>query len=292
MMQRMGTPQRTTRREILRGAVGFGAGAFVAGGWAASTVMAAGQEASPVTAPEALGYLSLRLRELGAPELVPEVDEIVIDEFVPVVQGLPGYRGYLLGDVFENPAQNLAITVLESDMDVAEFDEAAETFVSGIDPQYAPETPLQVEGDLFIAAPPVPPTAATPVAGTPVAMDVTPAAASATPSVAPAAGGGFVVARLYTGETGSDPVAAVPGFISELLPEIAVLPGFGGYLWFSTGDGFGTVSLFGDSAAATASTITELGYVRGNVEDQTGTSPTIISASIVFADLPILTPSS
>ncbi|MDQ4100144.1 MAG: hypothetical protein M3121_06560 [Chloroflexota bacterium] len=284
-MQRTRKPQRTTRREILRGAVGFGAGAFVAGGWGASSVVAARQDASPVTAPEALGYLSLRLRELNSPDLIPEIDEIVISEFVPVVQELPGYRGYLLGDVFENPAQNLAITVLESDMDVAAFNEAAETFVRGVDPQYAPETPLEVEGDLFIAATSVAPSAATPVAGTPVA-------ASATPSVAPAAGGGFVVARLYTGETGSDPVAAVPGFISDLLPEIAVLPGFGGYLWFFTGDGFGTVSLFGDSAAATASTITELGYVRGNVEGQTGASPTIISASIVFADLPILTPSS
>ena len=292
MMQRMRTPQRTTRREILRGAVGFGAGAFVAGGGAASTVMAAGQDASPVTAPETLGYLSLRLRELNSPDLIPEIDEIVISEFVPVVQELPGYRGYLLGDVFENRAQNLAITVLESDMDVAAFNEAAETFVRGVDPQYAPETPLQVEGDLFIAAPPVP-IAATPVAGTPVAIGATPAAVGATPAAAGATpSAGFVVARIYTSAAGSDPLAAASAFISDFLPEISALPGFRGYLWFQTGEGFGTISLFPDSAAAMASTISELGFVRGNLAGQTETSPTIINASVVFADLPILTPSS
>src|SRR5215204_185834 len=72
-------------------------------------VSAQAQEATPETNamdPMVVGYSVVRIHTLNAPELVPEIDTLVVEQFVPQVQELPGYRGYLLADSTDDPAVN------------------------------------------------------------------------------------------------------------------------------------------------------------------------------------------
>lgn len=270
--------QRLSRRHFAGGSVGFGIGAFTAGVAARATAQQATPAVvttSPVSAEEQLGYVSLRLRELGAPELVQEVDQIVIAEFIPEIQVLPGYQGYLLGDVIENRSQNLSIVVFQNELETEAFDAAARDFVGGLDPQYIPETPVQAEGGLLVAA-------------APSASSGTPAVATPLAGTVPAMSSGYVAVSIYPGTPGTDPREIAPLVVAGFLPIVSGLPGFSGYLLFPSEGGFTSISLFESETSARESTTAEETWTRDNLATYTEGNPMVITADIAYAALPVL----
>jgi hypothetical protein len=269
--------QRVSRRRVVGGSVGFGAGVFAAGKWSGRSAVSA-QEATPESAMPALGYVSLRLRQLAAPELVPEVNEIVVSDFVPSIQAQPWFRGYLLGNVQTDSTLSLSVAILNTKEDTTAFDAAAQEFIGGLDPQYVPETPAQEEGDLFIASSPAS-LAATPSAATPVA----------TPIASPATSSGFITLHLFTDPSFNLTPDTIAKTQDDLLPILSTFPGLQGFLWFLVDDGFATITLFEDEAVAMEAAAFERGWTQVNVPGLARALPELISAAVVFADLPILT---
>lgn len=268
--------QSLTRRRVVGGTIGFGAGVFSASRWAGSAALA--QEATPAAGQPAIGHVSLRLRQLAAPELRPEINDLVVADFVPVIQAEPWYRGYILGDVETDPTLNLSVAILATQADTAGFDAAAQEFIGGLDPQYVPETPTQEAGDLFIASTPSS-APGTPGAATPVASPV--AGASAI--------GGFITLHLFAGPSFQLTPETLTLVRDNLVPSLATYSGLHGYLWFLVEDGFASISLFADEAMAMEAAAFERGWVQVNAPGLARALPELISASVVFADLPILT---
>src|SRR4051812_44986675 len=80
-------------------------------------VNAQAQEATPEMVPiggMVVGYSVVRIQTLNAPELVPEIDMLVVEQFVPQVQALPGYSGYLLADSTDDPAVNFTVSLFDA----------------------------------------------------------------------------------------------------------------------------------------------------------------------------------
>jgi hypothetical protein len=257
-----------SRRSVAQAAMGIGLGGFAAGRFA--SVVAQG--ATPVMPVQPLAYASIRIRQLSDAALRPEIDEIVVNEFAPVVQALDGYAGYLLGDVIEDAAQNLSLVVMAEASQIGGFDAAAEEFVAGLDPKFEVETPTTAEGDvLAIGAPPV--------------SDATP---MATPVVEGAAVAGYAAVRIYESLPNTDPREFAPLVASGFIPIVQSLPGFEGYLYFVTEGGFVSVSIFDSEESALQSNEEGVAWAAENLSAYMPGDPQIINSTIVFADLPVL----
>lgn len=268
----MGT---VSRRTVAQAAVGMGAGSLALGrfgGLGAQEATPAGGDATPVVDSQSLGYASLRVRQVAEASFRSETNQIVMDNFVQVVQLLDGYAGYLLGDILEDETQSLAIVFLDEMSQVDRFNSAAQAFVGRLDPKYAVETPTTAEGDILVVGAPVG-GQATPVAATPVVEG---------------AASGYVAVRIYESLPDTDPREFAPQVQSGFLPIIQGLPGFQGYFYFPSEGGFTSISLFDTEAEAQESTVAGTAWAAENLSAYTPGDPQVINASIVFADLPIL----
>jgi hypothetical protein len=257
-----------TRRAVVRTVVGAGAGGFAVGRFAGTYA----QGATPVAELPPLAFASLRVRQLADAAYRPEVNEIVVNDFVPTVQALDGYAGYLLGDVIDEATQSLSIVFLDEEEQAAGFDAAAMEFVGGLDPQYAVETPMSAEGDVLVV-------------GTPPVSMGTPAA---TPVVDGAPVSGYVAVRIYESLPDTDPREFASLVANEFVPIVQALPGFEGYLFFVTDEGFVSISLFDSEGSALQSNDAGIAWAAENLSDYTPGDPQVINATIVFADLPVL----
>lgn len=257
---------RLTRRTLTATAAGFAAGAVAR---PPSSVIA--QDASPVAAPQALGYVSTRLRMVKTAGQRDRVNDLVQREFLADVEGLDGFEGYVLGDVVDTPEQSLSILVLDVPAQAAAFDELAKAFVARIGDEVATVSTEQWAGDLMITGVP----AAT---ATPVATPVGPVQLS----------DGYIALRIHTSLAGTDPRDVVPLAIEGFLPIIAGISGFRGYLWYPTDGGFVAISLFDAERAAQASNEAAREWAAEFLPHYTDGNPRIVNANVVYADLPIL----
>jgi hypothetical protein len=73
------------------------------------------------------------------------------------------------------------------------------------------------------------------------------------------------------------------------LPIIMALPGFVGYLWFPTDEGFVGISLYDSEASALESTAAAQAWAIEHLAAYTDTPPEVINATVVYANLPIFT---
>jgi hypothetical protein len=230
------------------------------------------QDATPAAEPQPLGFVSMRVRTVAEAAQRERVDELVLSEFVPAVEALDGFQGFVLGDVIEAPEKSLSIVVLEEEAQAAAFDEAAAAFVESIGDEVVPVETVQWTGDLLIA-------------GAPDADTGTPAA---TPESGMSTATGYAAVRVHTSLPGTDPHDFVPLATEDFLPIVAGLDGFLGYLWFPTEDGFAAISLYDSEASAQASTEAAREWAAEFLADYTDGSPEVINANVVYANLPIL----
>ena len=260
------------RRVITTGAVGLALSIPLMRG-----VGAQAQEATPEMDsmdPMAVGYSVVRIHTLNAPELVPEIDALVVEQFVPQVQALPGYRGYLLADSTDNLAVNFTVSLFDSQESTAASTAASAAWVKTLDPKFQHPAPIALDGEIFIAAAPDPMMAAN----------------SATPMPEVAGTGSFVVIRHYQSVEGFDLNDLPPLILDGFVPIVSAVEGFQGYLWFIVPDGQVSISLFATEAASQESTEKAAEWVAANIAQYTDGKPDVYTGEIVYADLPILQP--
>lgn len=245
------------------GVLGFRAGAF------AHEATPEVTDATPAGGLTPLGYSSIRLRKLTAPEHRAEVNALVIEQFAPEVVTIDGFEGYLVGDVIDQPDWSISVLVLDDAGEEAAFDELAKTFVGGIAEMVDAAATRQWAGDLYMTAAPAPATA------TPVASPM------------PGMGAGYAALRIHTSLPDTNPLDFVPEAIAGFLPIVTALPGFLGYLWFPIETGFVALSLYDGEGSAKASTVAAKDWAAEHLTAYTDGKPEVINASVVYAELPI-----
>ena len=238
-------------------------------------VNAQAQEATPEMGsmdPMAVGYSVVRIHTLNAPELVPEIDTLVVEQFVPQVQELPGYLGYLLADSTDDPAVNFTVSLFDSQESTAASTAASAAWVKTLDPKFQHPAPIALDGEIFVAAAPSP--WITTYAGTPM------------PDIPGA--GSFVVIRHYQGAEGVDQTDQAPLILDGFVPIVSAVEGFQGYFWFIVPDGHVSISLFATEAASQESTAKAAEWVAANTAKYSDGKPDVYTGEVVYADLPIL----
>ncbi len=260
---------KMSRRHVMRSAAGLGVGAA---GFAVTRRATTGPgTATPAAVEPILGYVQLHVRQLAESASRSEVNRLVATDFIPDVQDLPGYQGYILADVLDDDHQSLSVVVLEDAAQSEGFGTLAQRFIEGLPSGVTVATPVSVAGDLMITA----------VSHVTDATPVTPATpASQTPN--------YVAVRIHTSLPGTDPLDFVPLATEGFVPIIASLPGFQGYLWFPSEGGFTAVSLYDSEASAKQSTTAAADFVAEHLTAFTDGNPRVINATGVFIDLPVL----
>lgn len=261
---------RLSRRVFTATAAGFAAGIFVS-----ARLGARAQDATPATDVQPLGYIGMRVRVLRESASLDDIDDLVIREFVPQVEALDGFQGYLFGDVVDHPDESLSIVIFDQMDHAHAFDEVAAGFVASLGDQVRPEETRSWAGDLLIAQ--------------------GPATHGATPSVTDAAtpvgsfGKGFAKVRMYTSKPGTDPRDVVlPLSIESFLPFVTSLRGFLGYLWFPTDQGFVAVTVFDSAESADGSTDAAREWADEHLAEHTEGEPEIFDVNLEYSHLPIL----
>ncbi len=269
------TSTTLTRRRVVGAAAGIAGGFLVTGGRALA--QSATPEASR-TSPEAqiapLGYVTMRMRPLEEPGDRDNTNAQVIEEFLPAISQVDGFLGYLVADVIDDPLLTFGVTVMR-DLDASlASDEVAKSFVTqeDIDEDVIIEGTQRWVGDLLM-----------------LGVSDQAAASVATPPLDEFGAGYFVTARIYQSIPGTDPRGFVEKARTEFLPTLEALPGFVGYLWFPTDDGFASVSLYQSEESATQATTAAKSWVAENLTAYTDSPPEVINATVVHANFPIFT---
>ena len=256
---------RVDRRTFTASAAGIAAGIFAT---SLPRVYAEGNATPAATTPQ--GFVSTRIRTVETAEAREAVNEPVLDQFVPEVEALDGFEGYLLGNVIDNDAASLSVVVLDDEQRAAGFNDIAAEFVAGLEESISTVDTVQWAGDLLIS-------------GGPSANEATPDASQAEVMTE-----GYIAVRVHTSLPGIDPNDFVPLATSDFLPIVTALPGFVGYLWYPTERGFVAISLYDSIESAQESNVAALDWAAELLTEYTDGSPEIFEANVVYANLPII----
>lgn len=265
---------KISRRVITATAGGFAAGVFMSRAGALAAHEGHDDDASPEAGdatPEVLtsyGHVVLRVRYLLDEAARPMVNERVLGEFIPAVEALEGFGGYLVGDVIDAPDASLTVSVFEDANAAAGLASVVQPFVESLIEVVDPARGEEWSGDVLITG--------------------SPTGGSATPEPAWPLREGYVAVRVHTSLPGTDPRDFVPLAISGFLPIVSGLEGFEGYLWFPIDGGFVAVSLFDSEASALASNEAAKEWAAEYLTDYTDGNPVIYNANIVYANFPVL----
>lgn len=256
---------RVDRRTFTASAAGIAAGIFAT---SFPQVSAQGNATPTAIAPQR--FVSTRIRTVETSEAREAINELVLDQFVPEVEALDGFEGYLLGNVIDNDAASISVVVFSDEQRAAGFNDIAAEFVASLEESVSTVDTVQWAGDLLIS-------------GGPSASDATPDASQAEPMTE-----GYVAVRVHTSLPGTDPNDFVPLATSDFLPIVTALPGFVGYLWYPTEGGFVAISLYDSMESAQESNVAALDWAAEFLTEYTDGSPEIFEANVVYANLPII----
>jgi hypothetical protein len=267
------TSSTLTRRTVVGAAAGIAGGFLVTNGrtLAQSATPVTG-EATPIAQITPLGYVTMRMRPLEEPGDRDQTNAQVIDEFLPAISEVDGFLGYLVADVIDDPLLTFGVTVMRDRDASLASDEVAQTFVTQkeIDEDVIIEKTRRWTGDLLI-----------------LGVSDEAAASAATPPLDEFGAGYFVTARIYQSIPGTDPRGFVEKARTEFIPMLKALPGFVGYLWFPTDEGFASVSLYQSEESATEATTAAQSWVAEHLAAYTDAPPEVINATVVHANFPI-----
>lgn len=265
--------ERVSRRTFTASAAGIAAGVFATSfrGVSAQDATPISESATPVVTTPPAGFVSTRVRTVQTPAARETANELVQADFIPDVEELEGFQGYVLGDVIEQEDQSLSIVVLESDDVAPAFNSLASNFVESIEESIRTVDTMQWAGDLLITG--------------------SPTLGNATPAATPVVEGrnGYVAVRVHTSTPGTDPRDFVPLATSDFLPIISDLPGFEGYLWYPIEGGFVAISLFDSEDSAEESNEAARDWAAEFLTEYTDGDPDVYNANVVYKNLPIFT---
>lgn len=257
-----------SRRALTAVGTGIAVGMFATRGG-----RVAAREATPAADVTSFGYAVVRMRPLDDPAVRDQINQAVIDEFLPVISAVDGFLGYLVADVLHDPTLTLGFTLLTDREASARSDEAVRDFVfqDEIDTHVIIEETRRWEGDILVLG--------------------LPSGATATPAVTPVDDNGLgnvITMRIYESLPDTDPREFVPEITSGFVPIISAIPGFLGYVWFPIEGGFVSISLFDTETAANDSTISGREWVAENMAAYSLGNPEVINATVVYANTPVL----
>jgi hypothetical protein len=265
--------RRISRRVLTATAGGFAVGAFAGRFGVASAHEGHDHDASPEAGgatPEAItpvGHAVVRVRYLADESAREEVNERVLTDFVPALEALDGFAGYLLGGLIDQSDADLTVTLLDSadDMD-AYVTQVVEPFIANLSDLFDASRGEEWAGDVLISG--------------------GPAGDAATPEPAWPLRDGYVALRVHTSLPGTDPLDFVPLATSGFLPIVEELDGFEGYLWFPIDGGFVAITLYDSEASALASNEAAREWAAEFLTEYTDGNPAIYNANIVYANFP------
>jgi hypothetical protein len=262
-----------TRRSLVAAGAALAGGFLVTRGSASAQGSTPGSAmASPVADITPLGHVVMRMRPFDDPQYRDEMNAQVIEQFLPAIAAVDGFLGYLVADVIDDPALTFGVTVMRDLEAVAAADDVVESFVfqDHIDEHVVIEETRRWAGDLLILG-------QTDEATTD----------AATPPLDDFGAGYFITARIYQSIPGTDPRGFVAEATSGFLPIVLAIPGFVGYLWFPTEEGFVALSLYDTEASAIESTEAASEWAAEHLAAYTNTPPEVINATVVHANMPI-----
>lgn len=260
---------RTNRRTVIGGALGAAASLALL---AAEPVAA--QSATPAAGPPAQGYLAVRIHTLNAANLVPEIVQLAVGSFVPLVQQLPGYMGYILSESVDNPRVEFSVGWFASEAAATGSNQVAAKWLTTLDPKFKHPAPLTLNGPVLIAAAP------------PIAGGTSAPAASPAPAATPVPAEGYITIRRYRSQPGFNVVAMAPTVLSGFVPIVQSVAGFRGYFWVPLSDGRFSVSIFDSKASADESTAKAATWVAQQPAAYTAGTPNVYNGKMAFADVP------
>jgi hypothetical protein len=247
----------TTRRQVMKGTAAIAAGVFASGRFAALAQDAAAEPP----------LVWVRVHTMDSIELVQEGSQHVVETLIPQVKTLPGYGGYIKGEVIDQP-KSLAISVVDDEAHLEELREVLRVFIEGLGERFAN---LELSEHLG-----------------PLSMKASPAGTEGTPQPSGPLTTGYIAVRNHTSLPGTDPMDFVPAAQEGFLPIVTAIEGFLGYLWFPHETGFTAISLYTSPESAQASTDAAMSWATENLAKYTDMNPEVINATLVYADLPVL----
>jgi len=264
---------RISRRTLTAAGTSFAAGVLVTRGLHASAHDATPEPgaATPTTEIEPLGYVTMRMRPLDDPAFRDDMNEHVIRDYLPIIEAVDGFEGYLVGDVIDHPNLTFGVNVLEDKAAATRANEVVKEFVhrDEIDDHVVIEETRAWEGDLLMLGK---------------------TAEAAKPGITPIPGNGigyYVAVRIHTSLPGTDPRGFVQEATDGFLPIVLALPGFVGYLWFPVEGGFVAVSMYDSEASAAASTEAAKAWATEHLAAYTDGNPEVINATVAYANMPV-----
>jgi hypothetical protein len=259
---------RVSRRTFAATGIGFAAGVFTVP--FGSLAQEATPQAGGATPVAARGYVSTRLRTVASADARVSINERVVNDFAPEVSALPGFEGYILGDVVDRDDQSISVVAFDEAGQTPAFDEAAKSFVASLDEGAGVAATEQWAGDLLVDS-----------------RSVSTATPGATPVAESLLASGYVALRIYASKPGTDGHAAAPLVESGFLPIVSGLAGFEGYLYYPIEGGFVSISLFDSLEAAEASSAAAKDWVAEFLTEFTDGNPRIINSNLIYGNLPI-----
>ncbi len=142
-----------TRRRLLGTALAAGTVPGMTG------FSALAQEATPdpvaISTPDTAGvdspgFAIARVRIHGSPDLAQAVYPDVMFRFLPPTAAVSGYFGYIFAFDGADPSNTINLTLLEDASAADAATTVANSYVEGMDPRLAPETPIAEQGEVRI----------------------------------------------------------------------------------------------------------------------------------------------
>ncbi len=219
-------------------------------------------EATPVAVQSTEpGYGIIRLRALPTAELNQAVFPHVMHRYLPAIEAVPGFAGYVFAFHDEEPGTSITLNLTTDEAAGAASDEAAASFVAGLDPRLAVETPVNEEGPLRI-------------------YGFTDRPASELPLFLQ---GCKFTARIRETAPGADIEAVITQSTDVLLPMLAGMEGFVMYAWILLPTARVAINIWETAEQMAAGDQAVADYVAQNTAPTTTGDPIVHNGTIGYA---------
>jgi hypothetical protein len=232
---------------------------------AATKFTALAHEATPA-AREELGVAIARIRKLPTPELADAIFPDVMAHFLPGLEALPGYRGYVFTMDDQDPAAQITLTLVTDNASADEADEVARDYVSQLDPRFVVETPVAIRGPVRI-------------------FEVTDRSRLELPPFLYCT---YLAMRQRVTAPGVDVPALIETARTGLVPILAKMPGFILYCWIETEGARTAINIWETLEQLQAGNEAVADFVAANTADTTIGEPVVNQGMIGYGELTAL----
>ncbi len=210
------------------------------------------------------GYAIARVRVLPNEDLNEAIVPHVLHRFLPSIEVVPGFRGYVFANHYDDPAATITLTLTDDEASAAASDDAAQSFVDGLDPRLSVETPMAERGPLRI-------------------FRATDRGADELP---PFLNGCQLTIRNRVSAPDADMEAVIALASEGLVPMLAEMDGFVLYVWMQIEGGRVAINIWETAEQLAAGDTAVSEWVAQNTVNTTVGDPIVNSGPIIYASMP------